>query len=107
LNTPSAPSGNEISFPLGAAIARPTNDRLYRKPDALGIDFGPVRLLYPVLIEPQMPTQAMCVEVNEPRILVRQPQILDENAISITCKAPTFGEHTAEVLITIEAAAIS
>lgn len=101
---------DEIRPPLRSAITQWPYERLYSELEALGIAFGPVRRLSQVLTDPHMAARAMCVDVDGPQGLqtfVRQPLILGGNIGSIRSQAPALGQHTAEVMETLEAAAIS
>ena len=103
-------SAKEIGPPLRAAIALWPYEHLYQRLEALGIAFGPVRLLHEVLADPQMVARRMTVEVDGPQgaqKFVRQPLMLDGDAGVIRNQAPSLGQHTAEVLDVLAAEAIS
>ena len=100
----------EIGPPLRAAMALWSYDDLYQQLESLGIAFGPVRLLNQVLTDPQTAARAMTVDVAGPngengiQTFVRQPLLLNGDGGIISCQAPALGQHTAEVLIALEAA---
>ncbi len=99
----------EIGPPLRVAIARWPYDDLYQQLEALGIAFGPVRLLHQVLTDPQTASRAMTVDVAGPngengiQTFVRQPLLLNGDGGAIRCQAPALGQHNAEVLNALEA----
>lgn len=100
----------EIDPPLRGAIALWRYERLYQSLEALGIAFGPVRLLHQVLADPQMVARRMTVEVDGPQgaqKFVRQPLLLDGDTGVIRSQAPALGEHTVEVLRTLAPLATS
>ena len=67
-------------------------------------------LLNQVLTDPQTAARAMTVDVAGPngengiQTFVRQPLLLNGDGGIISCQAPALGQHTAEVLIALEAA---
>ncbi len=91
----------EIGPQLRAAVLLWPYEALYRKLEALGIAFGPVRRLHEVLADPQMASRGMALDVDGPngrQRLLRQPLLLNGRGNSIHCQAPALGQHNDEVL---------
>lgn len=90
----------EIGPVLRAAIARWTYDDLYRRLEAQGIAFGPVRRLDQVLADPQLVARRMAVQVDGPngmQTFVRQPLLIDGQVSVLLRQAPQLGQHNAEL----------
>ena len=95
----------EIEPHLRAAIAAWPYEALYQRLESDGIAFGPVRHLYQVLQDPQMAARRMTVEIDGVagrQKFVRQPLLFDGEGGGISRPVPALGQHTEEVLGTLD-----
>ncbi len=91
----------EITPRLRAAVALRGHDELCAQLEAQGLAYGPVVKLNEVLQHPQMLARRMTAQSTSPvgaQTFVRQPLLIDGQAISAVKPVPGLGQHNAEVL---------
>lgn len=91
----------EITPHLRAAIALRQHDELCAQLEAAGLAYGPVVKLNEVLQHPQMLARRMTAQSTSPlgaQAFVRQPLLIDGQAIAAVKPVPGLGQHNAEVL---------
>ncbi len=91
----------EITPHLRAAIALRGHDELCAQLEELGLAYGPVVGLNDVLQHPQMLARRMTARSTSAlgaQTFVRQPLLIDGQAISAVTPVPGLGQHNTEVL---------